>query len=104
MAIRGQALFSEVVRVARVLRYTGPMEKAKQNVTLVIEEDVLLAARKIALDQRTSVNQLVREFLAALVEEPSRRRLARTRLTKAFNTGLVDVGKRKWSRDDLYER
>ena len=98
------ALFSEVVRVARVLRYTGPMEKAKQNVTLVIEEDVLLAARKIALDQRTSVNQLVREFLAALVEEPSRRRLARTRLTKAFKTGLVDVGKRKWSRDDLYER
>jgi len=84
--------------------YTGPVEKTKQNVTLVVEEDVLLAARKIALDQRTSVNQLVREYLAALVEEPSRRRLARARLTKAFKTGLVDVGKRKWSRDDLYER
>ena len=80
------------------------MEKAKQNVTLVVEEDVLLAARKVALDQRTSVNQLVREYLAALVEEPSRRRLARARLRKAFKTGLVDVGKRKWTRDDLYER
>lgn len=84
--------------------YTGRMEKAKQNVTLVVEEDVLLAARKVALDQRTSVNQLVREYLAALVEEPSRRRLARARLKKAFKTGLVDVGKRKWSRDELYER
>jgi hypothetical protein len=84
--------------------YTGGVEKAKQNVTLVVEEDVLLAARKIALDQRTSVNQLVREYLAALVEEPSRRRLARARLKKAFKTGLVDVGKRKWSRDELYER
>jgi len=50
------------------------------------------------------VNQLVREYLAALVEEPSRRRLARARLTAAFKTGLVDVGDRNWSRDDLYEK
>jgi hypothetical protein len=80
------------------------MEKTRQNVTLVVEEDLLLAARKVALDQRTSVNQLVREYLAALVQEPSRRRLARVRLRTAFGTGLVGVGKRKWSRDDLYDR
>ena len=80
------------------------MEKNRQNVTLVIEEDLLLAARKVALDQRTSVNQLVREYLAALVEEPSRRRLARTRLSKSFETGLVEAGDRNWSRDDLYDR
>jgi hypothetical protein len=80
------------------------MEKAKQNVTLVVEEDLLLAARKVALDRRTSVNQLVREYLATLVEESSRRRLARARLTAAFDTGLVKVGKRNWSRDDLYAR
>ena len=80
------------------------MDKAKQNVTLVVEEDLLLAARKIALDQRTSVNQLVREYLAALVEEPSRRRIARARLRKVFETGLVEVGERTWRRDDLYDR
>ena len=80
------------------------MEKARQNVTLVVEEELLLAARKVALDQRTSVNQLVREFLAALVEEPSRRRLAKARLRKAFETGLVDLGDRKWSRDEIHER
>jgi hypothetical protein len=79
-------------------------KKARQNVTLVVEEDLLLAARKVALDQRTSVNQLVREYLARLVEEPSRRRLARARLRKAFETGLVDVGDRNWSRDELYDR
>ena len=84
--------------------YTGQVEKAKHNVTLVVEEDLLLAARRVALDQRTSVNQLVREYLAALVEAPSRRRLARARLRKAFETGLVEVGDRKWSRDDLYDR
>jgi hypothetical protein len=80
------------------------MEKSKQNVTLVVEEDLLLAARKVALDQHTSVNQLVREYLAALVEEPSRRRLARARLKKAFETGLVDIGNSKWNRNDLYDR
>jgi len=84
--------------------YTGDMEKLKQNLTLVVEEDLLLAARKVALDQRTSVNQLVREYLAALVEEPSRRRLARARLRKAFETGLVEVGERNWCREDLYGR
>ena len=80
------------------------VEKPRQNVPLVVEEDLLLAARKVALDRRTSVNQLVREYLAALVEEPSQRRLARARLRKAFETGLVDVGDRTWSRDDLYDR
>jgi hypothetical protein len=80
------------------------MEKTRQNVTLVVEEELLLAARKVALDQRTSVNQLVREFLAALVEEPSRRRLAKARLRRAFETGLVDLGDRKWSRDEIHER
>ena len=80
------------------------MEKAKQNVTLVVDEDLLLAARKVALDRRTSVNQLVRGYLTALVEDPGRRRLARARLKKTFETGLVDVGDRNWSRDDLYDR
>ena len=80
------------------------MDKNRRNVTLVVDEDLLLAARKVALDRRTSVNQLVREYLMALVEEPSRRRLARTRLTKAFESGVVDVGERTWKRDELYER
>jgi len=80
------------------------MEKARQNVTLVVEEELLLAARKVALDQRTSVNQLVREYLMALVAESGQRRIARARLKKAFSTGLVEVGERNWSRDDLYAR
>ena len=91
-------------RAARVTCYTEFMERAKQNVTLVVEEDLLLAARKVALDQRTSVNQLVREYLTALVEEPSRRRLAKARLRAVFETGIVEVGDPNWSRDDLYER
>jgi hypothetical protein len=54
--------------------------------------------------KQTSVIQLMREYLARLVEERSRRRLARARLRKTFETGLVDAGDRKWSRDDLCDR
>ena len=61
------------------------MKKGRQNVTLVIEENLLLEATKIALKQRTSVNQLVREYLTALVEEPGRRRLARAAEKSAGN-------------------
>ena len=78
--------------------------KVKQNLTLAIDEDLLFAARKVALDQHTSVNQLVREYLAALVEEPNGRQLARRRLRKAFEKGLIRVGDRTWSRDDLHDR
>ena len=77
---------------------------AKQNVTLVIEEDLLLSARKVALERKTSVNQLVREFLANLVAETQRKRMARSRLRTAFEKGLVEIGDKTWSRDDLYER
>lgn len=84
--------------------YIGLVSKPKQNLTLAIEEDLLLAARKLALDRRTSVNQLVRDYLIALVEEPNRKRLARERLNRAFEAGLVTVGDRTWTRDDLYDR
>ena len=80
------------------------MEKGRQNLTLVLDEDLLLAARKVALEQRTSVNQLVREYLTTLVGETSQKRLARERLEKAFATGIVGIGDRSWSRDDLYDR
>jgi hypothetical protein len=62
------------------------------------------AARKIAFDRKTSVNEIVCEYLTALVERSNRKRFARTRLRKAFETGLVEVGDRTSSRDDLYQR
>jgi len=84
--------------------YTDSVDSKKQNLTLTIEEDVLLAARKAALERRTSVNQLVREFLASVAEESGRRRLARARLKAAMDKGLVEVGDKTWTRDELYER
>jgi hypothetical protein len=78
--------------------------KSKQNLTLVVDEDLLLAARKVALDRGTSVNQMVREFLAGLVDETSRREVARANLLKMFDKGLIEIGERNWTRDSLYDR
>ena len=91
-------------RAARIACYTGNVLKTRQNLTLAVDGDLLLAARKAALDRRTSVNELVREYLVDLVEEPNRRRLARARLKKSFETGLVGIADRTWSRDALHER
>jgi len=90
--------------LTRVMCYTDPVGNTKQNVTLVVDEDLLLAARKIALDRGTSVNQLVRNFLTTVVEDAGGKRMARARLKMAFEKGLVKVGDKKWRREDLYER
>ena len=59
------------------------MGKARQNRTVVVEENLLLEA---------------------LVDETNRRRLARARLRQSFEAGLVNLGDLAWSRDDLYDR
>ena len=66
----------------RISCHTGVMEKTRQ----------------------TGVNRPAREYLARLAEERRRKSLARVRLRKALESGLVYVGDREWSRDDLYDR
>ncbi|HUB77165.1 MAG TPA: hypothetical protein VMB03_00145, partial [Bryobacteraceae bacterium] len=55
--------------------------------------------RKVALEQGTSDNRLVRDFLANLVAQSSRRRIARARLQKAF--GRRAVGEKKLGAGNL---
>ncbi|MBW2264218.1 MAG: CopG family transcriptional regulator [Deltaproteobacteria bacterium] len=75
-----------------------------RNLTLSVDEAVLLEARKIALDRNTSVNRLIREYLADLVRQDGRRRAALSRLSASMRDGLYTVGKVDWSREDLHER
>ncbi len=74
------------------------------NLTLAIEDETLHEARKYALEHRTTVNQLVREYLSGLTSLQERRRIARERLLAAMKRGLVDLGPITWKREDLYER
>ena len=75
-----------------------------QNLTLAVEPDVLLAARKLALERGTTVNKLVREYLADLVQKDSKRAAALARIRKRMKDGLYEVGEIDWKREDIYER
>ena len=75
-----------------------------RNLTLTLDDDLLRAARKVAIDRNTSVNQLVRDFLAGLVREADQRQSALARLDEIFRATRVEVGRRTWKRQDLHER
>ena len=75
-----------------------------KNLTLSLDEALLRAARKVALDRNTSVNQLVRDFLEGLVRETDRREAALAVVDEIFRTNRIEVGKRTWKREDLHDR
>ena len=76
----------------------------QRNLTLVVDEETLLAARKLALERRTSVNELVRRFLRDLVSGDAHKHAALASLRQGMRAGLFDVGERAWTRDELHER
>jgi len=71
-----------------------------RKLTLAIEDEVFEAARRLALERGTTVNQLVCDYLSDLVA--SRRRAAAERLKCAMQEELVEVGPITWTREDLY--
>jgi len=75
------------------------------NVTLTIADDVLRRARIRALEQDTSVNALVRDYLARFAGESAADQGLRSFLERAAasNAGSGPVG-RTWTRDELYDR
>ncbi len=73
---------------------------AVANLTLAIADDLLRAARKLAVDRDTTVNQMVREYLEMQVRQASRRQEAKARLLELRLPGKAVT----WRRDELYER
>lgn len=80
------------------------MARRRLNVTLVVEEDLLQEARAVAARRRTSVNELVREFLKNLVHQESRRLAAWERIQPLLDQPSVHLGGPRPSRDELHER
>ncbi len=77
------------------------------NLTLVIDDDVLRRARIRALEQGTSVNAVVRDYIenfAGEGEVARRGRALREFLQWAQQTNVSSgPGGREWTRDDIYE-
>ena len=75
-----------------------------KNLTLTLDDELLRAARKVALDRNTSVNQLVRDYLVRLVGEADQRQAELASLDEFFRTSRIEVGRRTWKREDLHDR
>jgi plasmid stability protein len=74
------------------------------NVTLSIDEEVLKRARIRALEQGTSVNAVVREFLESYAGNHERTATLRRFLDLAESAQAGREGEgRAWKREDLYQ-
>jgi plasmid stability protein len=74
------------------------------NVTLALDDALLRKARVKAVHERTSVNAVVREFLAAWVRDDEERGALVERARQALEGAEYRSGGVTWSRDELHER
>ena len=80
------------------------MAKITANITLSVDESVLVRARQYAAEQNSTVNALVRAYLTALAEHDNRATRARVRLRELSEQSEGRLGLRDWSRGDLHDR
>lgn len=72
------------------------------NLTLVVEDDLLLRARKRALEQGTSVNALVRAYLESYAGRDGSEAAIQAFIQRAAASGARS--ERNWTREELHER
>lgn len=75
-----------------------------RNLTLAIDDELLSAARRLAFEENTTVNGMVRDYLSQRVRERDRRSTALAAIERSFNEIEIQVGKPGWTRDELHER
>jgi plasmid stability protein len=74
------------------------------NLTVVIESDTLKRARIRALEEGTSVNAVVRDYLADYAGMNAQKDKAINDLLRLSSRTKARRGKRRWTREDLHER
>ena len=74
------------------------------NLTIVVDQEILKRARIRAIEENTSVNSVVRAFLATYAGAGRQRDDACERLLALSRASRSRRGAAVWSRDDLYER
>jgi plasmid stability protein len=75
-----------------------------RNITLAIDDALLEQARIYAARRGTTVNALVREYLANVARADDRVAKARANIVRMSGRDGLAVGGKDWSRDDLHER
>lgn len=77
-----------------------------QNITLAIPKGVLSKARRLAVEQRTSLSALMTQMIIELVDQDDRYRAALERQLAMLSKGLEldSQGTATWTREQLHER
>ena len=75
------------------------------NITLSVPDDVIKKVRKVAVDRNTTLTSMVREYLYSVAsnDQLEREHIA-NRLLETFKKYSRSMGKRHWTREELYER
>ena len=73
------------------------------NVTLSIDDEVVVRARELATRRGTSVNQLIRDYLEELTSEMTAEEIL-GELEHLWRTSPGDSAGRRWTREELHER
>ena len=74
------------------------------NLTITVGEEVLRSARIRALEEHTSVNAVLRDYLTAYAGLSTGKRGAADRLLQLSRNSRSRRGDAQWTRDDLHER
>ncbi len=75
------------------------------NITLSVDDEIIKKVRKIAIDKNTTLTAMVRQYLTSVAtKDAQEKNEAVKRLQKSFIKLSSDMGRRKWSRENLHER
>jgi hypothetical protein len=75
-----------------------------KNITLSVDEEVLVQVRRYAAERNTTVNALVREHLTRMARHADRAALARRRIRELSEQSRARLGGADFDRDALHER
>jgi len=74
------------------------------NLTITIDDEILHRARLRALEQHTSVNALLRDYLDAFAAAGATWDQATDEILRLSSSARSGRGNRRWTREELHER
>jgi len=75
-----------------------------KNLTLSVNEADLKAARRVALENDTSVNAIIRKYLEQIAQGEDRVTNARRQILALSRKSKAEIGAQSLRREDLYDR
>jgi len=89
---------------SRVTQNPCYTDSVMANLTITIDDDLLRKARIRALEQGTSVNAILRDYLTAFAGAGDAQARALSELLAVSSASTARRGAATWTRDELHER